>query len=168
MLVDVLSIVKHSSDAQVGAPIRSDRIGPVHVNFILHIYYKLNYLSLRRQFQIIASPSGLWMRGLYNPLDRRLLQSKHFLPISITLSILPLTRNYNSINRFSTSAIMGGSSSSSTEKFTVEKSDEEWRAILSPEQVLPQVNHRLSCSFVFSGKRERKWLERGNMNILKG
>lgn len=141
--------------------------GAVHVNFILHIYYKLNYLSLGRQFQIIASPSRLWMRGLYNPLDRRLLRSKYCLPIFITLSILPLTRNFNSINRFTTSAIMGGSSSSATEKFTVEKSDEEWRAILSPEQVLSQANHRLTCSFVFSDKREQKWQERGNMNILR-
>jgi hypothetical protein len=63
---------------------------------------------------------------------------------------------------------MGGSSSSANDKFPLEKSDDEWRAVLSPEQVLPpQANHKLTRSFVFSEKRARNGPERVNMNILK-
>jgi hypothetical protein len=76
-------------------------------------------------------------RSLYNSLLQRLLQPKHYLPISIIAPSIPIvTRIYNPINRFSTSAIMGGSSSNANESFPLEKSDKEWRAVLSPEQVV--------------------------------
>lgn len=76
------------------------------------------------------------MRSLYNLPLRPLFQPRHFPPVSIIAVSPPLvSRNYTSFNPFN--SIMGGASSSSSanEKYPVEKSDQEWRAVLSPEQV---------------------------------
>ena len=103
--------------------------------FIGQIDDVISYLSLREvaitdNSKSLAPPSC--MRSLYNSI-RPVLQHKRFIPVSlVVLSIPLLSRQYNTINPFN--AIMGGSSSSN-EKFPVEKSDQEWRAILSPEQV---------------------------------
>ena len=72
------------------------------------------------------------MRSLYNSI-RHLLQRKTILPTSlIVLSTPPLSKKNLFQTQF-TRSIMG-SSSSSTIDYPVQKSDEEWRAVLSPEQ----------------------------------
>ena len=91
------------------------------------------------EFQITAQPlSFICMRSLlYNSLLRPLLlcPKRRIFPISlIALSIPLISRQYATFNPLN--SIMGGSSSSSAnEKYPLEKSDQEWRAILSPEQV---------------------------------
>jgi hypothetical protein len=76
------------------------------------------------------------MQSAYKTLTKYPLCAKTFTPISV------IYRQYHKFNKFSTAtAAMGGSSSSSAEEvnYNVQKSDDEWKAILSPQQV-PSLN----------------------------
>ena len=73
------------------------------------------------------------MRSLYKNLLKTPFRSKRFKQISLSVLTIPvISRQYALFNTFSTTK-MGGSSSA---QYPVEKSDDEWRAILSPEQVV--------------------------------
>jgi len=72
------------------------------------------------------------MRSLYTTV-RPLLQPKRLLPISLIVFSIPLTTRH--FNTSFIQAIMGGSSSSTSETYPLQKDDSEWRVVLSPEQV---------------------------------
>ena len=73
------------------------------------------------------------MRSLYTAI-RPILKPRRILPLSLLVLSIPLTTRH--FNTSFLQAIMGGSSSSSTnESYPLKKDDSEWRAVLSPEQV---------------------------------
>lgn len=119
---------------------------------------------LTKLFRIQIITAQPCMRSLYNAV-RPFLQPQRILPISLVALSISLARNY-SINPFN--AIMGGSSSASaSESYPIQKSDEDWRAVLSPEQVIYFVS-RLIDSSASSDRRVLRWQELGSMRNLRG